>query len=453
MPSDMTVLILGSGGREHALAWKFAQSPQTKRLIVVPGNDGMPVEWERWDFSFSGQTIEQRQSGFLRLAQKAVDEKVDLAFIGPDNALADGIVNVFEKFNIPTVGPKSEAARIESSKAFGKDVMRAAGVPTAQYWVASTEEEAHQILKSTPQNAGWVVKADGLALGKGVRVCETLDEALHASSELIAINFLMPKLSPRLFPKISTKLVLEERLQGEEISWMAFCDGERCALLEPARDFKRLLDGNTGPNTGGMGAISPVPGIPEGFAETVRNRIFLPVLKEMKKRDCEFRGVLYAGIMADFVSGNFWVLEFNARFGDPETQVLLPRMQGDLYPWCKAMVRDGSLEQLPAIVPFVSESATVVVAASEGYPECPETGRAVRLPLAAPGSPYFFSGVRREGGQLLTSGGRVVCALGMGKSLEDSRASAYENLGRLSFEGMHFRSDIGGGEGEGGRSK
>ncbi len=414
-----TLLIVGSGGREHVLGWKLAQSSRVSRLIVLPGNEGMPSEWERWSDSLSRQDFE-------KLAQKAQKEKVDLAVIGPDNPLADGIVDVFESYGIPTFGPRAAAAQIEASKAFAKELMRLAGVPTAKYWVVETEDEGLEVLGQEAWPSGVVVKADGLAFGKGVRVCETLMDAQQAVHELI---------------QISGKLVIEEKLLGEEISWMAFCDGQGCALLEPVRDYKRLLDRNEGPNTGGMGAISPVPDIPQGFSETLRNQVFLPVLRQMKKQGTEFRGILYAGLMVDFTSGQYWVLEFNARFGDPEAQALLPRMEGDLLPWCEAVAR-GDLSGLPASVPFKKDFSVFVVGAAPGYPERPVLGIPIRILDQNPKS-YFFAGVRRQGSELLTSGGRVLGALGMGTRLELAREEAYERLGRVTFEGMQFRTDIG----------
>jgi len=422
-----TVLVIGSGGREHALAWKLSQSPLVSRLIVAPGNDGMPGEWERWPVDLGGG-----RAAFEELALKAYEEHVALTVVGPDNPLADGIVDVFEGAGLLCFGPREAAAQIEASKAFAKDVMQAAGVPTARYFVAQSNNEAQKILKSVPWDTGWVIKADGLALGKGVRVCLTQADALQAAEELISI---------------SGRLVIEERLVGQELSWMAICDGERCALLEPARDHKRLLDGDRGPNTGGMGAFSPVLGVDRELAAIVREKVFLPTLRELKKRGAEFRGLLYAGLMGDFSGGKFWVLEFNSRFGDPETQVLMPRIEGDLYPWLEASAL-GDLSALPAQVPFVAESAVVVVAAAAGYPEQPKKGAVIRGlgPIAGGESvpPVFFSGVRGEGAMLTVSGGRVLGAMGMGKDLADALFQAYQRMNQIRFEGMQFRQDIGG---------
>jgi phosphoribosylamine--glycine ligase len=347
-----------------------------------------------------------------------------LVIVGPDNPLADGIVDVFQRYGIRIFGPSSSAAQIEASKSFAKHVMRAAGVPTAEYWTALSEEEARSIILSVPSQQGLVIKADGLALGKGVVVCNSQSEALAAARDLI---------------KISGKLVIEEKLNGEELSWMAFCDGERCALLEPARDYKRLLDRDQGPNTGGMGAISPVPGVPDSWSQRVKESVFLPTLRELKRRGCEFRGILFAGLMVDLVSDRFWVLEFNARFGDPETQVLMARLEGDLFPWCDAAAR-GDLSSLPSVIPFRKESAVYVVAGAKGYPERPESGQPIHFSSS---SQIFFAGVRSNGSNLVTAGGRVLGALGMGEDLEKARETAYHQLNQVKFEGMQFRSDIG----------
>lgn len=420
--SRKTIIIVGSGGREHALAWKLAQSPQVSRVIVAPGNAGMPAEWERWPLDFF------RKEQFEAFAQRARDAKVDLVVVGPDNALALGLADTLQSHGVLVFGPQAAAARIEASKSFAKEVMQAAGISTAKYFLAKSAEEASKILKSVPWHAGWVLKADGLALGKGVRVCLSREEALGAIDEVL---------------DHSPELVIEERVVGEELSWMALCDGSRCALLEPARDYKRAGDGDQGPNTGGMGSFSPVPGVPDGFAERMRTEVFEPALCELAKRGTPFSGVLYAGVMADFTTDQFWILEFNARFGDPETQVLMPRIHGDILPWFEACAR-GDLTSLPASVPFIQESAVYVVGAARGYPDTPEKGKKIEGELNADG--IFCAGVAQgANGTRLTQGGRVFGALGMGSDLQSARAKAYEKLSSLSFEGMQFRKDIAGG--------
>lgn len=421
-----TALLIGSGGREHAQAWKLSRSPQVKRLIIVPGNDGMSAEWERWAMPLGSR------ADFAAIARRAREEKVDLAVIGPDNPLADGIVDVFEEHGITTFGPSAAAAQIEASKAFAKSVMAAAGVPTAHYFEARSSLEAKKILEGLDWKSGWVLKADGLALGKGVHVCATLAEAQSALGALEAQGH-------------CGHLVIEERLSGEEISWMAFCDGTRCALLEPARDYKRAYDGDQGPNTGGMGALSPVPGVSPEWAARVRNEVFLPTLREMARRGAPFRGVLYAGLMVDLQRGILNVLEFNARFGDPETQVLLSRMDADFYEWCEASAR-GDLSRLPSEVPFAREAAVVVVAAARGYPEAPQKGAPIEGPLfenANSSEPsYFLAGVARLGQDFIVSGGRVLGAMGRSPTLEGARTQAYARIEKIHAPGLHYRKDI-----------
>lgn len=422
-----SVLVIGSGGREHALAWKLSQSPSVGRVIVAPGNDGMPEVWERWPVSLSLGKL-----AFQTLAERALQEKVELTVVGPDNPLADGIVDVFEAMGLVCFGPRAGAAKIEASKSFAKNVMNAAHVPTPEYWLVESVEEAQKLLKSvpwsgTPRSQGWVLKADGLAFGKGVYVCKTLTEALEAV--------------PILF-KMSSKLVIEQQVFGEELSWMAFCDGESCSLLEPARDFKRLQSGDLGPNTGGMGAISPVPNLPQGLDQRIETQVFLPVLKEMKNRGIEFRGLLYAGLMWDRQTDRFWVLEFNSRFGDPETQVLMPRMDGDLFDWCWASAC-GELNRLPRRVPFKNQSAVYVVAAAPGYPDFPEKGIPIRGVFPQlDSSLFFFSGVNKQNQIFYTEGGRVLGALGLGSDLAAARLHAYQALKKIQFRGMQFRDDI-----------
>ena len=418
-----TILVVGSGGREHALAWKLEQSPSVSKIIVAPGNDGMPAHWERW--------FDAADLSYDELATRAEIAGVSLAIIGPDHLLAAGIVDVFTDYDIPVFGPTGKAALLEASKSFAKEVMNAAGVPTARYHLVNSVAEAtsfFDLVGSVEPGLAcseWVIKADGLALGKGVHVSSSREDALQAVGKLL---------------KISGQVLIEEKLSGEEISWLAFCDGNSCALLDPARDYKRAENGNCGPNTGGMGAFSPVPGIPAGFEERLRKEVFAPVLSEMKKRGTPFRGILYAGLMVDFKADRYWVLEFNARFGDPETQVLLPRLSGDLFAWCMACAQ-GDLSRLPPSVPFVSDRSVFVLAASPGYPEKPDLGFEIKGELVD--GAHFAAGVtRNERGQLETSGGRVFGALGLAEDFESARKQAYSRLAEVKFTGMHFRTDI-----------
>ena len=430
------VLLVGSGGREHALLWKLLKSPRCSEVILAPGGEGM--EWgitsgkkiERWDFPKS-------PAEYPAFARRAKEAKVDLAVIGPDNPLADGIVDELEDAGVLAFGPRRAAAQLEASKAFAKDVMTKAGVPTAEFQVFTERADAEKFVASAPwppKGSGWVIKADGLAFGKGVVVCDTRTEAEKAVAEL--------------FP-ISGKILIEQRLSGREVSWMAFCDGDTCSLLEPARDFKRIRDGDEGPNTGGMGAFSPIPEARDPFwAETIREKVFLPVLREMKRRGTPFRGLLYAGLMIDFDSSRFWVIEFNSRFGDPEAQVLLSRMSDDLVEWCEASAK-GKLSTKPKLVPFKREAAVIVVGAAAGYPDRPEKGARIegwRIGLGVSPestSRVFCAGVSKKSGEeWLTSGGRVLGFVGMGRNLREARDAAYALSRDVHFPGMQVRKDI-----------
>lgn len=432
-----TVLVLGSGAREHALAWKLAASPQVSRVIVAPGNDGMPTQWERWDFS-------GLSADFSKLAERARAEKVDLTVVGPDAYLADGIVDVFTQLGLCVFGPTQAAAQLEASKAFAKGVMAAAGIPTASYQEFLDEASARTYIELL--KGPFVIKADGLALGKGVVVCDSIAEGLEALPRLFAVN-----------GRQKGRVIIEEKVSGEESSWMAICDGEHCAVLEPARDYKTLREGGRGPNTGGMGAFSPVTSYGPEFQERVLREVFQPTLKEMKRRGTPFRGVLYAGLM---ISGlKYWVLEFNARFGDPEAQVLLPRIDEnleDFYDLC-LLSAQGKMKSDRA-VKMKSEHAVYVVAAAPGYPENPVKGARFICKVRESAVPeYFFAGVRKteKPDEFEVSGGRVFGALGMAKGVGDvcaanaastARSLAYDRLRRVSFEGMQIRSDVGSGQ-------
>lgn len=408
------VLVVGNGGREHALAWKLAQSQKVEKIVIAPGNDGIQG-FDRWtDMNLSSKT------GLEALVTRAQESRISLAIIGPENLLADGIADYFRKAKIAVFGPSQKAAQIESSKAFAKDVMSAARVPTARHEIAYSPSQARAHIAKNPWN-GWVLKTDGLALGKGVIVCSKIEETEQALKRLA-------------FP-----LVIEEKLTGEELSWLAFCDGERVALLDPARDYKRLADGDQGPNTGGMGAYSPVPGA-EALRDRVRNDIFLPTLAEMKRRGTPFRGLLYAGLMWDRTKDSLAVIEFNSRFGDPEAQVLLPRMTADLFDYCLASA-EGNLSQLPIHVAFSAESAVYVVAAAAGYPDAPIKG--TDLTNGVPRPPQgFCSAVQFINGSWKTTGGRVFGALGLGSGHSAARIAAYKVISQFHFDRMQNRSDI-----------
>ncbi len=412
----MNVLLIGSGGREHALAWKIARSPNFTKLLTIPGNPGT---------GRYGQNVPFPLTDHVALIDLARQEKIDLLVVGPDNPLADGIVDAFQEAGIPAFGPTAAAARIESSKSFAKEIMAAAGVPTAQSHVFASAEEAAAFARASGQ--AWVVKADGLALGKGVIVAETLEETLDAIATLSAIP-------------AGHHLLLEERLYGKEVSVQALCDGERVLPLPPARDHKRLLDGDQGPNTGGMGVIAPVDAVTPALLDEIVTRCVQPVVNELAARGTPFRGLLYAGMI--LTSAGPKVLEFNARFGDPEAQTVLPLLEGDflgaLYACATGQLRRDMLRQRKGY-------AVCVILCAEGYPGRPRKGDLIRGVEALNDEHVlvFHAGTTVGPNGLCTAGGRVLGVTGLGSSLRQARERVYEAAEQIRFEGKHFRHDIG----------
>lgn len=412
----MNVLLIGSGGREHALAWKIAQSSQLGRLIVAPGNPGTAA---------IATNVAIPVNDTAALIELAQNEHVELVVIGPDNPLADGIVDRFVAAGIPAFGPTAAAAQIESSKAFAKTVMAEAGVPTAAAHIFNNPAEAAAFAQQSGHP--WVVKADGLALGKGVVVAETLAETLAAIEHLGATP-------------AGDSLLLEERLVGREVSVLALCDGERLLALPPARDHKRLNDGDVGPNTGGMGVIAPVSDVSAELLDTIVQTCMQPVVAAMAARGMPFRGVLYAGII--LTADGPKVLEFNARFGDPEAQALLPLIDGDLLVALKACAT-GTLE--PNSLRTRAGATVCVVLAAANYPAAPRTGDLISG--IEPHNPndvlIFHAGTATGRDGLRTAGGRVLGVTGLGDTLEAARANAYAVAERITFDGKHYRTDIG----------
>lgn len=426
----MRVLVLGSGGREHTIAWKLLQSPKVKTLVMCPENSAAIEQLRReyskkeinaWDDSVKGS------DSLKSLATKAKAQKIDFVVVGPDNVLADGAVDIFTREGLKIFGPTQAAAKLESSKIFAKQVMKAAKVPTADSYEVYSLADAQKLVNDLNWvRKQWVLKADGLALGKGVEICENREQALAGLARL---------------QKFSNSFVIEERLRGKEISWLAFCDGDNCSLLAPARDYKTLTPDPLSPNTGGMGAVCPVPLEDSKLGDKIRDTVFAPVLREMKKRGTPYKGILYAGLMID--GEDFWVLEFNSRFGDPEAQVLLPLVQDDVLEWCEACV-EGKLHLKPRTLPVFDEYAVYVVAAAPGYPgEVQSGGKITGLDQWLKTHSGFFAGVRREGDQWLTNGGRVLGALGFGNSIAEAREKAYARLQQVHFDGMQVRQDVG----------
>jgi phosphoribosylamine---glycine ligase len=412
----MNVLLIGSGGREHALAWKIAQSPRLRRLMVVPGNTGTGSH---------GHNVPFPLSDFDALVDLAQREQIDLVVVGPDNPLAEGIVDHFVAAHIPAFGPTAAAARIESSKSFAKEVMAAAGVPTAVAHVFDSPAAAAAF--ATQSGKPWVVKADGLALGKGVILPDDLPATLVAIAQLGAT-------------RAGSRLLLEERLVGREVSVLALCDGVRLVPLPTARDYKRLGEGDTGPNTGGMGVVAPLDEVSPALLEQILSRCMQPVVVEMAARGIPFRGVLYAGII--LTADGPKVLEYNARFGDPESQAILPLVEGDFL----EVLYDCAVGNLvPEKLRRRRGYAVCVVLCAEGYPGRPRKGDPIHGVEAIDEEDVivFHAGTAIGPRGLSTSGGRVLNVIGLGSTLARARARAYEFADRIKFEGKHYRKDIG----------
>jgi phosphoribosylamine---glycine ligase len=395
------VLIVGSGGREHALAWRLSQSPQLDELHAAPGNPGIAA------LGTCHPVRAEDGEGLLELA-RALES--DLAVIGPEGPLVAGVVDELRHAGVATFGPSAAAARIEGSKSFAKDVLKAAGVPTAA-----------QLPIARPP---CVIKADGLAAGKGVFVCRTQEEVDAGSRAAFALG---------------EQVLIEELLEGAELSIFALTDGRRTIPLAAARDYKRAGDGDTGLNTGGMGAYSPVPPLGQTDVEELVEQVHRPVLEELARRGTPFVGLLYAGLMLTDEGAK--VLEFNCRFGDPETQVILPLVEGDLLAALAAAaggdLRDVTLTTAP-------QAAVTLVVAAAGYPEAGDAGSPITGidDAEALGAIVFHAGTARRDGTLVTSGGRILNVTGVGEDLEQARALAYEGAAAISFDGARYRSDV-----------
>jgi phosphoribosylamine--glycine ligase len=409
------VLLLGAGGREHALAWKLAQSPRLSQLLCGPGNPGTAK---------LGTNVPLKADSPRDVAALARQEQVGLVVVGPEAPLVAGVADALAAEGIPCFGPVAAAARLEGSKAFAKEVMAEAGVPTADFRVFTDvpSAEAYAVAQGRI-----VVKADGLAAGKGVIVAPDAEAARAAVRAVGAMG------------AAGQRMVLEELLEGEEVSVIALCDGERYVLLPPAQDHKRVGDGDTGPNTGGMGAYCPAPFLTSEALARVGEQVIAPMLAVMRRRGAPFKGALYAGLM--LTRSGPKVLEFNARFGDPETQVLMLQLREDLLPLLEACAR-GQLE--PRALTLAPGASVGVVLAAEGYPDTPRRGQRIDgLDAVASGATAFLAGVEAKDGALLTAGGRVLTVCARGKDLGEARDRAYAAISGIRFEGMHFRRDIG----------
>jgi len=417
----MRILVVGSGGREHALAYKLSQSPDVSRIIAAPGNGGTAL---------CGENVAISDADVPGLVALARDRGIDLVVTGPEAPLVAGLRDAMESAGVACFGPDAYAAGLEGSKAFAKEIMNAAGVPTAAHETFTDFPQRQGLCRG--QGAPLVIKADGLAAGKGVTVAKTTAEALEALESAMLQG---------AFGSAGAKVVVEEALVGEEASFLAFCDGTRAVPMTACQDHKAAYDGDTGPNTGGMGAYCPAPVLPPERYPATMDLVINPVLREMAKRGHPFTGILYAGLMMTAEGPK--VLEYNVRFGDPECQPLLLRLDSDL-PTILAACREGRLT--PDMVRWSPHSALCVVMAAPGYPGAYPKGMTItgiEAAEAASGVKVFQAGTRRDGDKLVTSGGRVLGVTALGADLAAARQAAYQAVSKISFYGAFYRRDIG----------
>jgi len=417
----MNVLVIGSGGREHALCWKLSQNPGVDRVFAAPGNGGTAQV---------AQNVPVKDDDIAGLMALAQAEKVGLVVVGPEAPLVGGMAEACAKAGIACFGPDAFAAQLEGSKAFAKNIMREAGVPTAAFGVFGDVAAARAYIEA--HGAPLVVKADGLAAGKGVVVAKTTAEALAAVDDMMV---------KKSFGAAGATVVIEDALIGEEASFLAFCDGERYALLPSAQDHKAVGEGDTGPNTGGMGAYSPAPVLPESRYAEIAELVIRPIMKRLAELGHPFKGVLYAGLM--FTAQGPMVLEYNVRFGDPECQPLLMRLDSDLLEILLACA-GGRLK--PEMVRVRRETALCVVVAAPGYPGGYPKGMEIfglSEADALPGVKAFQAGTTVKDGATVTSGGRVLGVTALGATLAEAKAKAYEGVAKVGFAGCYFRRDIG----------
>lgn len=416
----MKILLIGSGGREAALAWKMVQSPLVNELIVSPGNPGMKSISNKINLI----TINNRRE-YLEL-------KPDLVVIGPEAPLAEGLTDFFEKHQILVAAPTQAAARLEGSKVFCKEIFKDAGIPTPYYQVANSFQEAEVQLKNWTKE-GVVVKVDALAQGKGVVVCSILEEARLACKDFFNGSYLGYSVN---------KILLEEKITGPEVSVFALCDGDSYLYFGSATDYKRLNDNDLGPNTGGMGTISPSPVLSSEDEVWIKANIFGPTLKAMRKRATPFKGFLFAGLIK--TEKGFLALEFNTRMGDPETQSLLPRMKDDLVPFLMAAAKE---ELYACRVTPSTQHAIHVVMSAEGYPgtngQKIRTGDELKIGTLSSTSIFFPAGVSEKNEKLMTSGGRICGLTVVGDSLKEIQQKVYQEIEQIKFFGAHYRKDIG----------
>ena len=419
----MKILVIGGGGREHALAWKFAQSSLVSEVLVAPGNAGTIKEEKVRNVSVKADDL----GGLLKLAQT---ENIGLTIVGPEQPLVEGVVDLFEAAGLKCFGPRAAAAKLEGSKAFSKEFLERHNIPTATYKDFEDLDKAIEYVRSSTFPI--VIKADGLAAGKGVIITETLAEAEDTLRRI---------LEGKIFGQAGSKVVIEEFLYGEEASFIAIVDDTRIVPLASSQDHKTRDEGDQGPNTGGMGAYSPAPVMTKKLSDQVMQDIILPTVKGMHADGMNYRGFLYAGLMID-PNGNTKVLEFNCRFGDPETQPILIRLRSDLAALCLSAF-DGSLESIE--IEWDPRASLGVVMASDGYPESYRKGDPITGldNILGENSKVFHAGTTLDEKNIVTNGGRVLCAVALGKNVTEAAANAYDITEKIDWEGAFYRHDIG----------
>jgi phosphoribosylamine--glycine ligase len=413
----MNVLVIGSGGREHALAWKVAQSPRLTKLYIAPGNGGTDA---------CGENVPMDVGEHETVLQFCVEKRIELVIVGPEVPLADGLVDSLSEGGIRCFGPKQAAAQIEASKVFAKDFMARHHIPTARYATFTQLDEAVCYLESVDYPV--VIKASGLAAGKGVILPDTMEEAKSTLEDILI---------GKTFGDAGSEVVIEERMSGQEVSLMAFTDGTTIVPMLPAQDHKRLLDGDEGPNTGGMGAYAPAPIFTADMMNEVMESILKPTVNGLRDEGTPFVGVLYAGLM--LTPNGIRTLEFNCRFGDPETQVVLPLLETDLIEIAEACV-DGRLREMD--IRWKKGAAVCVVLASKGYPEKPEKGQVVLFSELPEDMICFHAGTKQNGTEVLTSGGRVFGLTAWAESIASAVKKVYANIDKVTFDGIQYRKDI-----------
>jgi len=416
----MNILLLGSGGREHTLAWKISQSPLCDRLFIAPGNAGT---------SLHGTNLDIGVSDFEKLEKAVKDHHIDLIIPGPEQPLVDGVYDYFQPRGVKVFGPSKAAAKLEGSKDYAKEFMREYGIPTPASRSFSKEEKEEALAYIQDQKYPLVIKASGLAAGKGVLICHQLEEAQEAVYDI---------LRGEKFGESGNTILVEEFLEGMEISIFVFTDGEDYLLLPSAKDYKRIGEGDTGLNTGGMGAISPVPFADATFIRGVEESIVRPTLQGIKDRKLDYKGFIFIGLMLK--DGNPSVLEYNVRMGDPETEVVIPRLKNDLLQLIQAAL-EGSLKD--HIIEEDSRTCATLMLVSGGYPEAFEKGKEIKGMEDVNESLLFYAGAQEKAGKVLTSGGRVMAVSSFGKNIREAVGKSLSGAEKIEFEGKYLRKDIG----------